>query len=114
MSSTPAAASSLGTTAACTLRHNSRLHYIGLATRLAGTRVSLLIDNLHIRVIGRDTGELIRELTLDPPATTKPAAYHQDPSNKPRNETDIRRHLSTVSRDITPCARQHPNLRHTV
>ena len=29
-------------------------------------RCSLLIDNLHIRVIDRYTGELIRELTLDP------------------------------------------------
>ena len=34
-----------------TLRHNSRLHHIGLGTRLAGTPVTLLIDDLHIRVI---------------------------------------------------------------
>jgi transposase InsO family protein len=49
-----------------TLRHNSRLHHIGLGTRLAGTPVTLLIDNLRIRVIHRHTGDLIRELTLDP------------------------------------------------
>jgi transposase InsO family protein len=49
-----------------TLRYHSRLHHIGLGTRRAGTRVTLLVDDLHIRVIDRDTGELIRELTLDP------------------------------------------------
>jgi transposase InsO family protein len=49
-----------------TLRHNSRLHHIGLGARLAGTPISLLIDDLHIRVIHRHTGTLIRELILDP------------------------------------------------
>ena len=34
---------------AVSLRHNSRLHHIGLGTRLAGTPVTLLIDDLHIR-----------------------------------------------------------------
>jgi hypothetical protein len=34
-----------------TIRHNSRLHHIGLGARLAGTPVGLLIDNLHVRVI---------------------------------------------------------------
>jgi transposase InsO family protein len=48
-----------------TLRHNSRLHHIGLGRPRAGTRVTLLIDDLHIRVIDRHTGELIRELTRD-------------------------------------------------
>jgi transposase InsO family protein len=51
---------------AVTLRHNSRLHHIGLGARLAGTPISLLIDDLHIRVIHRHTGALIRELILDP------------------------------------------------
>src|SRR5215217_3446260 len=49
-----------------TLRHNSRLHHIGLGAATRGTHVTLLIDDLHIRVIGRDTGQLIRELILDP------------------------------------------------
>jgi transposase InsO family protein len=48
------------------LRHNSRLHHIGLGRLLAGTAITLLVDDLHIRVIDRYTGELIRELTLDP------------------------------------------------
>jgi transposase InsO family protein len=51
---------------AVTLRYNSRLHHIGLGVRLAGTPVSMLIDDRHIRVIHRHTGQLIRELLLDP------------------------------------------------
>jgi hypothetical protein len=47
-----------------TIRHNSRLHHIGLGRRLIGTRVLVLIDELEIRVISED-GELIRELSLD-------------------------------------------------
>jgi hypothetical protein len=46
-----------------TLRHNSRLHHIGLGRRHAGTRI--LVDNLNIRVLTAN-GELIRELVLDP------------------------------------------------
>jgi transposase InsO family protein len=55
-----------------TLRHNSRLHHIGLGAARRGTRVTLLVDGLHIRVIGRDTGQLIRELTLDPTRDYQP------------------------------------------
>ena len=57
------------------MRHNSRLHHIGLGARLAGTPITLLIDDLHIRVIHRHTGDLIRELTLDPTPATSPADY---------------------------------------
>ena len=48
-----------------TLRHNSKLHHIGLGRRHAGIRVLLLAYDLHIRVLTQD-GELLRELTLDP------------------------------------------------
>jgi hypothetical protein len=51
-------------TGVVTIRHNSRLHHIGLGRRLIGTRVLVLIDGLQIRVISED-GELIREPTLD-------------------------------------------------
>jgi transposase InsO family protein len=40
---------------AVTVRYISRLHHIGLGTRLAGTPITLLIDDLHIRVIHRHT-----------------------------------------------------------
>jgi transposase InsO family protein len=67
-----------------TLRHNSRLHHIGLGTRLAGTPVTLLIDDLHIRVIRRHTGELIRELTLDPTRDYQPRGLRPGPPKQAR------------------------------
>ena len=65
-----------------TLRHNSRLHHIGLGARLRGTPVLLLIDNLHIRVAHRHTGELIRELTLDPTRDYQPRGLPPGPPSK--------------------------------
>ncbi len=67
---------------AVSLRHNSRLHHIGLGTRLAGTPVTLLIDNLHIRVITRYTGELIRELILDPTRDYQPRGLPPGPPKR--------------------------------
>jgi transposase InsO family protein len=49
-----------------TIRHNSRLHHLGLGRRHAGTRVLLLVHELDIRVLSEDTGALLRALTLDP------------------------------------------------
>ncbi len=48
-----------------TLRHNSKLHHIGLGRRHGGQRVLVLVHDLHVRVL-TDRGELLRELTLDP------------------------------------------------
>lgn len=58
-------------TGVITLRHNSRLHHIGLGRRLVGTRVIALVDGLRVRVITED-GELIRELVLDPSRDYQP------------------------------------------
>ena len=54
-----------------TLRHNSRLHHIGIGRRHAGTYVLLLVRELHVRVI-TENGELLRELTLDPSRDYQP------------------------------------------
>jgi hypothetical protein len=56
-----------------TLRHNSRLHHIGLGRRHAGTRVLVLAHDLDIRIPDED-GELLRELTLDPSRDYQPQA----------------------------------------
>ena len=58
-------------TGVITLRHDSRLHHIGLGRKLVGTRVIALVEDLRIRVITED-GELIRELTLDPSRDYQP------------------------------------------
>ena len=78
-----------------TLRHNSRLHHIGLGTRLAGTPITLLIDNLHIRVIHRHTGDMIRELTLDPTRDYQPRGL---PPGPPKHTAATR----------TPASRSRP------
>jgi transposase InsO family protein len=49
-----------------TLRHNSRLHHIGIGRRWSGTNVLILARDLDLRIITQDDGELIRQLTLDP------------------------------------------------
>jgi hypothetical protein len=48
-----------------TLRHNSRLHHIGIGRRHACTTVLVLVHDLHIRVLST-SGGLLRDLTLDP------------------------------------------------
>lgn len=55
-----------------TLRHDSRLHHIGIGRAHKGQRVKLLIANRDIRVLASDTGELIRQLTLDPSRDYQP------------------------------------------
>ena len=44
----------------------------------------LLIDDLHIRVIHRHTGELIRELTLDPTRDYQPRGLPPGPPKRPQ------------------------------
>ncbi len=48
-----------------TLRHDSKLHHIGLGRRHGGTQVLVLVHDLHVRVL-TEHGELIRDLSLDP------------------------------------------------
>ena len=67
-----------------TLRHDSRLHHIGLGAARAGTRVIILVDDLHIRVIARNTGELIRELVLDPTRDYQPRGLPPGPPKQAR------------------------------
>ncbi|MFY9778848.1 MAG: integrase core domain-containing protein [Trebonia sp.] len=49
-----------------TLRHSGKLLHIGIGRPHAGTRVLMLVQDLRVRVINAATGELIRELVLDP------------------------------------------------
>jgi transposase InsO family protein len=52
-----------------TLRYQGRLYKIGLGRTLARTPILLLVHDRDIRVINQTTGELLRELTLDPTRT---------------------------------------------
>jgi transposase InsO family protein len=54
------------------LRYSGRLHHIGIGRPHAGTRVLLLVQDLNIRVINAGTGELLRELILNPDRDYQP------------------------------------------
>jgi transposase InsO family protein/transposase-like protein len=49
-----------------TLRHGGRLYSIGIGRTHARTRVRILVHDLDIRIIDAATGELLRQLTLNP------------------------------------------------
>jgi|SRR5579859_1910290 len=72
----------IDTTGVVTLRHGGKLYHIGTGRAQATTRVLLLVQDLHIRVINADTGELLRELTLDPARNYQPTG--RPPGPKPR------------------------------
>jgi len=55
-----------------TLRHAGRLHHIGIGRTHARTHVVLIVQDLQIRVVDAATGELLRELTLDPTRDYQP------------------------------------------
>jgi Integrase core domain len=59
-------------TGVITIRYNSRLYHVGIGRRHARTRVLALITDLDIRIINRDTGELLRQLTLNPARDYQP------------------------------------------
>ena len=65
-----------------TLRHAGGLYKIGIGRPWARTRVIALIDDLNIRVIHATTGELLRDLTLDPTRTYQPTG--KPPGAPPR------------------------------
>jgi transposase InsO family protein len=49
-----------------TLRYDSRLHHIAIGRAHKGRTIKLLIANRDIRILDPNTGELIRQLTLNP------------------------------------------------
>jgi len=54
------------------LRHNSKMHHVGVGRAFEGQRVTLMIADLEIRVVTQN-GELIRQLTLDPTKDYQPS-----------------------------------------
>jgi transposase InsO family protein len=62
-----------------TLRVNGKLHHIGIGRTHARTRVLMLIQDLDVRVINAATGELLRELTIDPARNYQPTGRPPGP-----------------------------------
>jgi transposase InsO family protein len=59
-------------TGSLTLRLAGRLHHIGVGRTHARTHVLMLIQDLDVRIINAATGELIRELTINPTRDYQP------------------------------------------
>ena len=59
-------------TGAVTLRVNGKLHHIGVGRTHARTHVILLVQDLEVRIVNAITGELLRELTIDPERDYQP------------------------------------------
>jgi transposase InsO family protein len=62
----------IDTSGVVTLRVAGRLHHIGVGRTHARTHVLLLVQDLDVRVIDATTGELLRELTIDPTRDYQP------------------------------------------
>ena len=82
-----------------TLRIAGRLHHIGIGRTHAGTYVILLVQDLNVRVVHAATGELLRDLVIDPTPrlpthrTTTPT----HPEMTPAGPTTRRSGLSPMS-----------------
>lgn len=66
------------------LRLAGRMHHIGMGIENARTPVLKLIDDLHVRIINAATGELLRELTIDPTRDYQPLGRPPGPPPKNR------------------------------
>lgn len=65
-----------------TLRHNGRLHHLGVGRTYTGTYVRLLVQDLDITIINATTGEILRELVLDPTRDFQPRGLPPGPPPK--------------------------------
>jgi transposase InsO family protein len=63
-----------------TLRYQGRLFSIGIGRTHARTRVIVLVQDRDIRIIDAATGELLRELTLDPSKRYQPTRRPPGPT----------------------------------
>jgi transposase InsO family protein len=65
-----------------TLRYRSRLHHIGIGRTHAGTCIILLVQDLDVRVVNAATGELLRDLILDPSRDYQPTGKPKGPTRR--------------------------------
>jgi transposase InsO family protein len=68
-----------------TLRYNGQLYSIGVGRTHTGTHVLVLVQDLDIRIIDAATGELLRELVLDPTKRYQPTGRPPGPAPKTNN-----------------------------
>lgn len=59
------------------------MHHISIGRARKGTPVTLLIDDLNIRVIQTNTGQLLRALTLNPNTGYQPRFKNNETPEPP-------------------------------
>jgi transposase InsO family protein len=77
----------IDTSGVVTLRVAGRLHHIGIGRTHARTPILLLVHDLDVRIVHAATGELLRELTIDPHREYQPIGRPPGPhptTNKAR------------------------------
>ena len=62
-----------------TLRRGGRMHHIKLGIQQARVPVRMLVHDLHVIVIDRETGEILRELDIDPDKDSQPRGVKPGP-----------------------------------
>jgi hypothetical protein len=65
-----------------TLRVAGRLHHVGVGRTHARTHVVMLVGHLHVRIVNAATGQLLRELTIDPSRDYQPTGRPPGPQRK--------------------------------
>ena len=65
-----------------TIRHNGRLHHIGVGRTYEGTCVILLVQDLQIRIVNAITGELAPRPVLNPHIDYQPTGAPKGPTRK--------------------------------
>jgi transposase InsO family protein len=78
----------IDTNGVVTLRHAGRLYHIGVGRTHARTHVIMLVQDLHIRIVDAATGELLRQLTLDPARNYQPTGKPRRPPGTPRKRSN--------------------------
>jgi len=63
-----------------TIRHAGKLHHIGIGYQHNGTLVHVLIHDLHITIVDSQTGEILRDLTLDTSRDYQPRGVKPGPA----------------------------------
>ena len=92
-----------------TLRVAGRLHHIGIGRTYTGTRVLILVQDLHIRIINAATGALLRELpstrqgTTNPPEHPKARNGRSSEPNAGSDYSDVLRHHTSSGGTIRTC-----------
>jgi transposase InsO family protein len=71
-----------------TLRVNGHLHHLGIGRTHARTPVLLLVQDLHVRVVNAATGELLRELIIDPTRDYQPIHPRQAETTSSRTNLE--------------------------